>query len=201
MWRMSSTFLKKEEIIVNQYQFEQIARVMEKHYGKIKKGEEDIHAMVLFPMESNLLKIHRKYPDSNSRRLREAILLVLHRVNGYLKHENIDVEKFENEDNVRLRDALLMSFDPFTNADINDILTLQGGMDFSDDKKLDEYLKEPVLCMMRILDSVDHWEKQGGIDGYFDFMESWMDDKIPQNEDMDYSIMVDGETISGIIED
>ena len=54
--------------------------------------------MVLFPMESNLLKIRRKYPDSNSRRLREAILLVLHRVNGYLKHEDIDVEKFENED-------------------------------------------------------------------------------------------------------
>ena len=49
-------------------------------------------------MESNLLKIRRKYPDSNSRRLREAILLVLHRVNGYLKHEDIDVEKYENED-------------------------------------------------------------------------------------------------------
>ena len=97
---------------------------MEKRYGKIKRGEEDFHSMMLFPMESNLLKIRRKHPSSNSRRLREAILLLLHRIEGYLEHEDIDVEKFENEDKVRLREALLMSFDPFTNADINDILTL-----------------------------------------------------------------------------
>lgn len=185
---------------MNQNQFEQIPRMMERRYGKIKKGEEEIHSMMLFPMESNLLKTHRSHPASNSRRLREAILLVLYRIKGYLEHETIDVAKFENEDNIRLRDALLMSFDPFTNADINDILTLQGGMDFSNDKTLEEYLKEPVLCVMRILDSVEHWEKHGGMDGYFDFMESWMGDHIPRNEEMDYSIMIAGEAISGIME-
>ena len=73
-------------------------------------------------------------------------------------------------------------------------------MDFSDDRTLEEYMKEPVLCVMRILDSVDHWEKRVGIDGYFDFIENWMGDKIPQNDEMDYSIMVAGDVLSGTID-
>ena len=71
-------FKKKGGNFMNQYQFEQIARQMEKKYGKIRNGEEGQHEMLLFPMESNLLKTHRKHPDANSRRLEEAILLALH---------------------------------------------------------------------------------------------------------------------------
>lgn len=33
--------------------------------------------MLLFPLEENVLKMHREYPASDSRRLREAIALVL----------------------------------------------------------------------------------------------------------------------------
>ena len=51
---------------------------MEKQFGKISKGDEERHAMMLFPMEENLLKINRKYSSSNSRRLREAIFIALH---------------------------------------------------------------------------------------------------------------------------
>ena len=58
------------------YQFERIYSQMEKEFGKIRKGEEDAYAMLLFPMESNALKIRRANPKSNSRRLREAIGLV-----------------------------------------------------------------------------------------------------------------------------
>ena len=64
------------------YQFEKIYSQMEREFGKIRKGEEETYAMLLLPMEGNVLKIHREFPESNSRRLREAIALVLFDVKG-----------------------------------------------------------------------------------------------------------------------
>ena len=185
---------------MNEYKFEQIRREMEQKYGKMKKGEEDRHAMILFPMESNLLKVHRKHPGSNSRRLKEAILLALHWIDGSLVGKPKDLKRFENEDNIRLRDALLMAFDPFMNAEINDILCLQEGLNLRDDETLDNYYKEPVQCILRILESIEHWEKRNGSNGYFQFLEGWMGSKIPADDEMNYTILVGEEILSGEIE-
>ena len=59
------------------YQFEKIYSQMEKEFGKIRKGDEETYSMLLLPMESNALKIHRKFPASNSRRMKEAIALAI----------------------------------------------------------------------------------------------------------------------------
>lgn len=45
--------------------------------------------MLLLPMEWNVLKIHRKFPKSNSRRLREAIALALFDVKGNYSGKNM----------------------------------------------------------------------------------------------------------------
>lgn len=66
------------------YQFEKIYSQMEKEFGKIRKGDEETYSMLLLPMESNALKIHRKFPASNSRRMKEAIALVL-----FIRNQNI----------------------------------------------------------------------------------------------------------------
>ena len=58
---------------MQQYQFEKIYSQMEREFGKIKKGEEEAHSLILFTMESNALKIHRSDLKANSRRMREAI--------------------------------------------------------------------------------------------------------------------------------
>ncbi len=97
---------------MNQQQFERIIKDMTRRYGKMKSGTEEDHAMTLFVMETNLLKMHRAHPDSNSRRAKEAILLALYRVEGYLTGMKAETEPFESEENLRLRDALLMAFDP-----------------------------------------------------------------------------------------
>ena len=52
------------------------------------------------------------------------------------------------------------------NEEIREVL---GQMDA---EHLHEYYKEPVMCLLRIKDSVDTWEKCGGSDGYFGFIES-----------------------------
>ena len=80
-------FIEEGRCLKDQRQFELISRRIEKRFGKMKKGEEDAHAMTLFVMESNLLKVHRKNPKANSRRLKEAINLTLHKVNDYLETE------------------------------------------------------------------------------------------------------------------
>ena len=162
---------------------------MERRFGQMRKGREEEYAMLLFPMESNLLKIHRKHPDSNSRRLREAAYLALHRVEGYLSGTQADVNDFESEENIRLRDAMLMVFDPYTNKDVEAALFSEEALSRDDKEAIEHYFQEPVMCIMRIMDSVDMWEKNSGSDGYFDFLEDWLGDQIPNDDyKMNYAV-------------
>ena len=173
------------------YQFEKIYTQMEKEFGKIRKGEEEIYVMLLLPMEGNVLKIHRKFPESNSRRLREAIALALFDVKGNYSGEKYDTGNFRNEENERLEKALLMAFDPFTNEEIMDLLKEQFQMDMLSQEQVKEYYKIPVMCLLRIRESIDTWEKRSGSDGYFDFIEGYMGREITGN-DMNFSIMSSG---------
>ncbi len=178
---------------MNQYQFLQIVRRMEQRYGKMKKNEEDRYAMLLFPMESNLLKIHRMNPAANSRRLEEAILLALYEVENRINEEYRDVSSYENKENTLLRNALLKAVDPFANEEIGAILRERRQTDMEDRESLITYYKEPVICILRIKDSVEHWLKRGGSDGYFDFLEEWLGAQVPNDDEMNYSICIEGE--------
>lgn len=170
------------------YQFEKIYSQMEKEFGKMKKGEEETYSMLLFPMEGNVLKIHRKHPSSNSRRLREAIALVLFYIKEKYTGEKNDTDKFRNEDNERLEKALLMAFDPYTNNEIMELLKQPLQTDELTQEMLKNYYKLPAMCLLRIKDSVDTWEKRSGANGYFDFIESYMGSQINGTE-MNFSIM------------
>lgn len=167
---------------MQQYQFEKIYSQMEKEFGKIKVGQEESHTMTLFSLESNLLKVHRKNPASNSRRLREAIALALFDVKSHYTNEEIPLDKFRNKDNAKLEKALLMAFDPFTNEEIYDVLVAETDMDLKNLDFLRNYYAEPIQCMLRIKDSIDTWEKQLGANGYFDFVENTIGIEITGDE-------------------
>lgn len=162
---------------------------MEKEFGKIKSGNEEAHAMMLFPIEGNALKSHRKYPSSNSRRLREAIALALFKIKGYYTNTSFDTDKFRDENNERLEYALLMAFDPFTNSKIQEIIKSENKLDLNNLTELYNYYKEPVLCLLRIKESIDIWEKRKGSDGYFNFIEEHMGCEIDDDE-FQYSILM-----------
>ena len=179
------------------YQFEKIYSQMEREFGKIRKGEEETYAMLLLPMEGNVLKIHREFPESNSRRLREAIALVLFDIKGNYSREKYDIDNFRNKENGRLEKALLMTFDPYTNNEIMELLKEKLQMDMLSQEQVKEYYKFPVMCLLRIKESIDTWEKRSGSDGYFDFIEGYMGKEIKGN-DMNFSIMSSGELDMGI---
>ncbi len=173
------------------YQFERIYSQMEKEFGKIRKGEEEVYSMLLLPLEGNVLKIHRESPLSNSRRLREAIALVLFDIKGKYTGEVADTLKYRNEHNEKLEEALLMAFDPYTNVEVMELLKQQTKTDELTQEMLKNYYKLPVMCLLRIKDSIDTWEKRYGADGYFEFIESYMGNQINGTE-MNFTIMSPG---------
>lgn len=136
-----------------------------------------------------MLKIHRKFPASNSRRLREAIALALFNIKEKYTGEKYDTGSFRNEDNERLEKALLMGFDPFENDEVLAQLKKQLKTEELTQEMLKTYYKLPIMCLLRIKDSVDTWEKHTGADGYFDFIESYMGSEIKGTE-MEFSILL-----------
>lgn len=168
-------------------QFGQIARTMERRYGKVKKGDEERFAMMLFPMESNLLKVWRRHPDSNSRRLDEAILLALHAIKNRTDEGDADIRKYETVENRRLKEALLAAFDPESNEEIKAVVK-EAGFDWESKDEVYEFYRVPVMCMLRIRDSVQHWSKRMGSNGYFEFLEGYLGNKVPDDDEMNYSV-------------
>lgn len=172
---------------MQQYQFEKIYSQMEKEFGKIEKGEEDFHTMMLYPIESNVLKIHRKYPEANSRRLLEALALALFDIRSRCTGEAFDLGNFRNEANEKLEHAILMAFDPFTNEELHDLILSENKLDLADPATLHELYTEPVICILRIKESVEGWIKRMGSDGYFDFSEGYMGPEI-KGDTMAYAL-------------
>ena len=193
-WLICQAFFEKiyrkmeREMIMQLYQFEKIYSQMEREFGKIGKGEEETYAMLLLSMEGNVLKIHREFPESNSRRLREAIALALFDVKGNCSGEKYDTDSFRNKENERLEKALLMAFDPYTNNEIMELLKDQFQVDILSQEQKKKYYKFPIMCLLRIKESIDTWEKHSGSNGYFDFIEEYMGREIKGN-DMNFSIM------------
>ena len=52
------------------------------------------------------------------------------------------------------------------------------------------YYKEPVLCMLRIKESVELMLKKNGADGYFDFIERVLGKSIPDDGKLNYAVCV-----------
>ncbi|MCD7954408.1 MAG: hypothetical protein LUG93_01330 [Lachnospiraceae bacterium] len=177
--------------MVNRYQFGKIYSQMKQEFGMVPHGDEERYAMMLLPMEGNVLKVHRRFPSSNSRRMDEAIALVLFDIKERYTGESFDTGTFRNADNERLEKALLMAFDPFTNPESFHALRQSREFkslnisDLSDKNQLHDYYKRPVMCLLRIKDSVDLMLRENGSDGYFDFIENYMGHHI-KGEDMDF---------------
>lgn len=177
-------------IRISQYQFDKICQQMEREFGKIKKGEEEKHTGMLFPMEGNLLKVYWQYPASNSRRLSEAIPLALFQIKSYLTRETYELDVFQSEDNQRLVHALLMAFDPFTNEELRKQLEQRDVIDLSNREELRAFYKEAVICLLRMRDSVQSWGKRMGSNGYFDFIESTIGATLPRDQEMKYGVLL-----------
>lgn len=178
------------EIKINQYQFDNICGQMEREFGKIRKGEEQVHTLTLYSIESNLLKTYWANPSSNSRRLSEAIPITLFEIKSYLCDDEYDLGNFRSKDNERLVQAMLATFDPFTNEVVKNLLEDDEIYDLSNEEDLKKLYTEPILCLLRIKESVDVWDKRMGTNGYFDFLEKNIGEPVSQEDKTTFKILV-----------
>ena len=70
-------------------------------------------------------------------------------------------------------------------------------LNIEDLKELTEFYRAPVKCILRIRESVEHWIRRRGSNGYFEFIEEWIGDKIPFDNKMNYSVIIQGESYNG----
>lgn len=81
-----------------------------------------------------------------------------------------------------------MSFDPYTNEEVMELLKQQETAEGLPQEMLKNYYKVPVMCLLRIKASIGTWEKGFWADGYFDFMEGYMGSQIKGTE-MKFTLM------------
>lgn len=179
---------------MNPYQFERIAVNLSKKYGKIRKGEESGYEYPLFAIENNLLIKHRQNPSCSAVQAKEGIMLALHTINGYMTGQTPGLEPFMSESNVIFRDAVLSAFDPFSNEKILHTLNENGNFDREDKTCLETFFQPYVKCMIRILDSIEIWNKNGGSNGYFTFLEDQIG-RMVKDDEMKYAVATKWDTV------
>lgn len=171
---------------IKYYNFDKISSIMARNFGTIKKGDEEEYEFILFPMESNLIKINRIHRINNGRRVIEAIHICLFVIDGYLKRIEYELDDYitnENEDYVK---SLLMSFDPFTNEEILNVINPLYDLNSIDD--MAQYFSTPIKCLIRIEKSVELWTKEYGLNGYFTFLEKQIGQTVKHDDKMNFTV-------------
>lgn len=170
------------------YKLERISSRMAKEFGTIPKSDEEEYSFLLYPMEGNLLKLHRKDSLGNGRHAIDAIHMCLLKIDGYINGIEYDYDRFITDENRAFLEGLLASFDPFTNQEIFTIANKTYDLNSSDDLK--KYFETPVKCLLRIEKSIELWTKELGVNGYFKFIEEQMGHLVEKDDKMNYTLML-----------
>jgi len=162
-----------EKNCINNYKLEKISDRMAKKYGKIREGGESEYEDILFIIENNLLAVYNKHEgarDYNSRRVIEAINLFLFIIKGYFDDLEYDIASNLNKGNKAYLDALQNGCDPFYGDKIRKPVIYDLDLDKPEDVKM--YFKDIVKCLIRVKESVEFWQSEWGINGYFKFIQN-----------------------------
>ncbi|MDQ0414062.1 hypothetical protein [Mesobacillus stamsii] len=174
-----------KKIVIDSYNLDRISTRMAKDFGRIPNGHEDQYAYTLSSMEGNLLKLHRQDPSRTGWHALTAIRMALLTIDAYLKQVENDFSHHVTPENQSFLYGLLMSFDPYTNNELYEIL-----MEKNPNFESREYFGTFIKCLLRIEKSIELWTKRSGQNGYFVFIENHMGHLIDQDDKMNFSIMV-----------
>ena len=161
-----------------------ISSRMAKDYGRIEKNQETKYMDILLPIESNLLRVNRKYRFDNGRSVVEAIQICLYQIDGYINEIEYNLDPHISDINRPYLTALLMSFDPFTNEHMRPFV--EERCKIYSTEGLRGFFETPVKCLLRIEKSVELWTKELGKAGYFIFLERQLGKAITDNDKTDH---------------
>ena len=164
-------------------QLDIITSKMQREFGQIKKGSENDYIALLLPMESNLLRISRSISCTNGRRALEGVQICLLKIKERLDQTMYDCSSIITKESASFTQALLMSFDPFTNPAMQKIIKHKYDLSSKEDSRT--YYATPIKCLLKIKSSIDFWTKEYGMSGYFDFIDGQFGSEVRDNSKMD----------------
>ncbi len=170
-----------ELLKINTYKIERTESLFRGIYQPMKKGDEQQYESLLFAMEHNLLKLHRKNRKLTSLRVIEAINLALIKIYEVLKEVKYETDFYENLENGIFCNKLQMSYDPFCNQLINSMIAQDYDLEKKEVKL--RYFEDPFKCLVRIKESIQMWEKELGMNGYFKFLENTIGVLVSDDDD------------------
>jgi len=166
---------------INRYKFDNVPTQIKKEVGFIKKGEEEAYEFELFAIEKEIAKFYLKNRNINDLRVIEAIKICLLKIKGYFLGMIYDYSGFAEPVSIELADRLIKTFDPFENEEIYS--SCKTFYDFDSREELREYLEIPAKCFIRIFESVEFWNKEGGKQGYLDFISGQIGRAVDVNDE------------------
>lgn len=145
-------------------------RTIQKRYGEIKSDVGQFEDELL-TLECHLLVLHETLHLS-SLEAKKIIHVVIQRILDQENHETSDFTDYVHEDLLCLADGLEQICNPYANVHLMKYLKQFIEVD---DEHYDQIFKNVLLCLVRILKSIDKWDKEFGNNGYFKFIERFID--------------------------
>lgn len=145
-------------------------RSIQRKYGELKSDIGDLEDE-LFVLECHLLVFHEVH-FVNSLETKKIIHVVIQRLLDIQNHDTTDFSDYVHEDLLCFADGLEQICNPYVNEHLEKYLSQYIEID---DHHYDQIFKNVFLCLARILKSIDRWDKELGKDGYFNFIEQYID--------------------------
>ena len=146
-------------------------RHIQREYGKLKSDVEELEDE-LFVIESHLLVLHALY-KIDTFEAKKIIHIVLNRLLDFKNHYTSDYTDYAHEDLLCLADGLEQMCNPYVNPQLYDYLS--EFVDLKDESQFDYIFKNVFLCLTRVLVSIDTFDKEFGVNGYFRFISQFLD--------------------------
>ncbi|MBR1684963.1 MAG: hypothetical protein IJ708_07465 [Clostridia bacterium] len=159
---------------MNDYQFRRVERDLKKRYGKCEDEEMELYSQIVYPIERNCMRIHRREKAATSRAMHDALLLCLHRMKDHIDDTHTDTSSFEKEGAMLLLHGIMVSIDPYDPV-------WEGKYDDAVTNKSTYIVLSRIL--LRLLESVDLWNEVYGTEGYFFFLEDFLGKKVKPGDD------------------
>lgn len=175
-------FLEQIPVVVEKsdYEFDsqderQNIRKIQRQYGKIKKDTK-LFEEELFVLEKHFLVLAEHFFISDLE-LKKIIHIVINRILDFMNDESSDYSTYAHEDLLSLATGIEQCCNPYINSRLYKYL--ENDIDLNDKDNYEKIFKNVLLCLARILESIDFWHKELGSNGYFHFIGQFIDSDEP----------------------
>lgn len=154
--------LEKEVIRLKGYDMKGVISRAKKDFGSIARGTEGFYNPQLDYFEQNIYIIFCDIPISDNE-LKEVIEMIIYDLKGIIENKIYDYNELIEAKQIKFSEKLQLIFNPFLN---NNIKVNDDGL-----KDLKGLFTLPIMCLLRIYDSIDFWNKRYGKNGYYKMLE------------------------------